>query len=154
MDPLLEGIFRLRVFTLDPYSFKWTALDALRDSNVYKQLKLKKNQIQALERNLVQEYLSPLTFTALCELYHLDVTVLYKGFHFVCGCPKYALRDLRVERLKIIHTYEMTPSKPLYALSHYSLAELRGHATKLGVPHGTRAAMYAAIASRIEKLNG
>ena len=152
MDPLLQGIFRLRVLTEDPQSFKWTALDALRSSNVYKQLKLKPLQIQALERNLVQEYLSPLTFTAICALYYIDVTVLYKGYHFVCGSPAYALCGLSVHRLKNVHTYPFNPAKPLYALSHYSLGDLRGISTQLDMPHGTRTAMYSAIVERVAKI--
>jgi hypothetical protein len=152
MDPLLQGLFRLRVFSIDPQTFKWTALDALRSSNVYKQLKLKPPQIQALERNLVQEHLSPLTFTALCVLYHIDVAVLKKGHHFVCGSPSYALRGLAVHRLKNVHTYQLTPTKPLYALSHYSLGDLQVLATQLDVPHGTRAAMYSAIVERVAKI--
>jgi hypothetical protein len=152
MDALQQKLFRLRVFSMDPQTFKWTALDALRSSNVYKQLKLKPQQIQTLERNLVQEHLSPLTFTALCKLYDINVAVLHKGHHFVCGSPAYALRGLAVERLKNLHTYEYTPTKPLYALSHYSLADLQAMATQLSVPHGTRAAMYAAIAERVAKI--
>jgi len=151
MDPLLHSLYRLRIFTENDQSFKWTALDALRSSNVYTQLKLKPPQIQALERNLVQEHLSPLTFTALCALYKIDVAVLYKGHHFICGSPKYALRGLAVERLKHLHTYELTPTKPLYALSHYLVKDLQRMATQLGVAHGTRAAMYAAIVERVAK---
>jgi len=154
MDPLLQGLFRLRVFALDDRTFKWTALDSLRSSNVYKQLKLKSPQILALERNLVQEHLSPLTFTALCALYHIDVAVIHRDYHYRCGAPRYALRGITVERLKLLHTYEATPTKPLYALSHYSLADLQALATSLGVPHGTRAAMYAAIVGRVAKIEG
>jgi hypothetical protein len=153
MDPLLQSFFRLRVFEYaDERQFKWVALDALRTSNVYKQLKLKQPQIQAIERNLVQEHVSPLTFAALCALYRVDVAVLQKTHHYVCGSPLYAIRGVAVQRLKNVHTYEHTPTKPLYALSHYTLADLKEACTKLGLPLGTRAKMYAGLTTRVSEI--
>ena len=148
----MHGIFRMRVLTcaVDERIFKWNALDALRESNVYKQLKLKPAQVHALERNLVQEHMSPLAFAALCALYQVDVVVLYAGHHYRCGVPKYALRGLKVERVKLIHTFEYTPTKPLYALSHYTLADLQIMSTKLGLALGTRIVMYAAISEKLK----
>jgi hypothetical protein len=152
MDTLLHGIFRMRVLTcaVDERVFKWNALDALRESNVYKQLKLKPAQVHALERNLVQEHLSPLSFSALCALYHVNVVVLHAGHHYRCGMPKYTLRGLVVERMKLIHTYEFTPTKPLYALSHYKLTDLQTMSTKLELAQGTRIVMYAAISEKLK----
>jgi hypothetical protein len=152
MDPLLQGLFRMRVFTYDEKSFKFASLDALRESNVYKQLKLKPIQIQQIERNLVQEHLSPLTFTALCALYSIDVTVLQPTHHFVCGRPTYSLRGLTVERVHNVHTYQFTPTKPLYAMSHYTSADLQAICTKLKLPSSTRAVMYAAISDFVSSL--
>lgn len=153
MDPLLQSLFRLRVLEYDDErQFKWAALDALRTSNVYKQLKLKQPQIQCIERNLVQEHVSPITFVALCTLYKVDVTVLQKTHHYVCGSPNYAVRGVVVQRLKTVHTYEHTPTKPLYALSHYTLADLETACTKLGLPLGTRAKMYAALTTRVSEI--
>ena len=153
MDPLLQSLFRLRVLEYDDErQFKWAALDALRTSNVYKQLKLKQPQIQCIERNLVQEHVSPITFVALCTLYKVDVTVLQKTHHYVCGSPNYAVRGVVVQRLKKVHTYEHTPTKPLYALSHYTLAVLETACTKLGLPLGTRAKMYAALTTRVSEI--
>lgn len=154
MDALLNSFYRLRVLTcnVDERMFKLSALDALRESAVYKALKLKPACIQLIERNLVQEHLSHLSFIALCLLYKVEIVVVFRRYHYICGNAKYALCGNSVCKIRNLDTFQLIPAKPIYAISHYSIAELRDIADKLHLHEtGTKAIIYAAISNEIQK---
>ena len=155
-DPLLCVLFKLRVMPrVEDHEFKLNALDALRASKIYKQLKLKQEAIDALERNLVQAHLSPLAFTALCALYDVAIVVAYKTWHYVCGDARFALRGTRIGRIgDLSDSLEITPSRPLYAASHYTLSELQAMALKLRVSHAKvlKADLYLRVKTEIARV--
>jgi len=137
-DPLLLLLSRLRVMPLpvDENDSKLASLDALRKSNVYKQLKLKHIDILDVERTLVQDYLTPRSFLVLCALYEIDIVVICSRYYWSCGSPKYAIRRDKIIRLPdLSDLYELNPIKPLYSISHYTLPDLQIIATQLNIPH-------------------
>jgi len=121
---------------VDETECKLASLDALRKSTVYKRLKLKTVDIVAVERTLVQDFLTPLSFIVLCALYEIDIVVVCDRFYCKCGSPKYAIRRDKIIRLPdLSDLYELNPIKPLYSISHYTLADLVRLGTQLNIAH-------------------
>ena len=111
---------------------------------------------ESVERNLLTEALSPLSLYMLCALYGVDAAVVVGRTYFVVGAPTHVVRDGRVAPLfASTDLLLVSPPKLYYAVSHYSLLELTRMATALRVPPGTKAKMFADIATYLnEKYNG
>ncbi len=153
-DPLLRLFLKFHVAAdyASDAQFKLQALDALRAGNHLKRLKL-----EAVERNLLSENLSPLGLCALCHLYKVNAAFVVGRTYFVVGEPTHAARDGKIDRLfASTDLLLVNPSKLMYAVSHYTLAELAHMAAVLRLPAvGTKAALFAEISTYLsQKYNG
>ena len=145
-DPLLRLFLKFHVAAdyASDAQFKLQALDALRAGN-------------HLKRNLLSENLSPLGLCALCHLYKVDAAFVVGRTYFVVGEPTHAARDGKIDRLfASTDLLLVNPSKLMYAVSHYTLADLAHMAAVLRLPAvGTKAALFAEISTYLsQKYNG
>ena len=152
-DPLLRLFLKFHVAAdyASDAQFKLQALDALRAGQHLKRLKL-----EQVERNLLSENLSPLGLCALCHLYKVNAAFVVGRTYFVVGDATHVARDgVITRRFASTNLLLVNPSKLLYAVSHYTLADLTRMAAALRLAGGTKAALFAEISTYLsQKYNG
>jgi len=151
VDPLFTPLLWIRVWVgdIDELAFKLDTLTKLRTMAFYK--RLKPALVEDIEKSLLGNF-TPLSFWATCEAYGLSVRVVKDRMFYDCGAPTVMWRRGKLLRLGNDDLFEMKPLKPLFAVSYYSLADLKEMATKLGVGLGTKSIMYLEIQNKISLL--
>jgi hypothetical protein len=90
--------------------------------------------------------LTPPTFLLLCAAYDVPILLVEGPVFYTWGDPQHAVRNGAIT--PIFHTghlFEVRLAKPLYAVSHYTLAELTAMAAQLGLEGRTKAVLYERI---------
>ena len=153
IDPLFLALLKLRVWTtnMDELAFKLDTLSRLRNMAFYK--RLKPALVEGIEKGLLGSF-TPLSFWATCEAHGLSVRIVQPRIFYDCGTPKVMWRRGKLLRLGNDDLFELKPVKPLYAISYYSLADLREMSVKLGLDTGTKAMMYSGIQKKIAGVVG
>jgi hypothetical protein len=151
LDPFFQILLKLRVWVgdMDELAFKLATLSKLRTKPFYK--RLKPSVVERIENGLLSNF-TPLSFWAACTLYDLNVRVVQSPYYLDCGEPNVMWRNGKLQRTCSIGLFQLQPLKPLYAISHYKVADLKAIAGQLGVHESTKTEMYANIQGKLAEL--
>ena len=152
VDPLFQILLKLRVWVgdMEELAFKLATLTKLRTKPFYK--RLKPSVVERIENGFLRNF-TPLSFWAACAAYDLSVRVVLFPMYFDCGEPAVMWRNGKLQRMGEISLFELQPLKPLYAISHYKVADLKEIAAKLGLDENTKTEMYATIQTKVAELS-
>ena len=144
-DRLMNLFFKMRVRSDVGDNFKLDSLSLIRSSGLYKRLKMKPVQILAFERNLIRDNLNAMSLVVLCAFYDISIDVIESNYMITCGQPSYAFKNEQITKRVDSDMYVHNPLKPLYAVSHYTLGELKCIANKLKLKGVTKTQLHTAI---------
>jgi len=160
-DHWLRAFFLLHVpsnFSSDR-QFKVDAVTLMREHQVYKKAKVDQAEVEA---SLVGcRRLSPAAFCALATCFHVSAVVVLKRFAFRIGAdaPRCMVdarpTSVRVKPFLSGWTDDLLQigslSKPLYAVSHYSLAELENMVAAARTGKGSKQHMHNGLCEYVKK---
>lgn len=158
VDPLFMAVLKLRVWVgdMDELAFKLDTLAKLRTMPFYKRFNAA--LVETIEIGLLGR-MTPLAFWALCEAHGLSVRVVNDPVFYDCGKPKVMWRKGRLSTIgyegvfyaceKPTVMWRRGRLMPLYAITYYTLADLRLISTQLKIASGTKASMYSEIQKKI-----
>jgi hypothetical protein len=138
-DPWLAAFLKLHVASdyESDAKFLQKAAAAVRSSEAVKKAKISK---EAVVLDLLRRPLTPTTFYALALAYGVSVDVELGRVAFTTGCggSGFVVKDGRLQKRVRFKTegllVHVNPVKPLYALSHYTVAELNSLCATAGLP--------------------
>ena len=132
-------------------TFKFSSIEQMRKT--YKQYRIKINDLEQSMLSVPNRECIEL----LCALYHLNVVIVYETYyyeytghgegplHYIYKPGDYYIGD----PVDLSKKLSVDPMKPLYAISHYTLAQLKEMGEKLGISGTTKLDIYGKIKTHL-----
>ena len=140
------------------HQFKVDAVALMRENQVYKKAKVDQTEV---EENLIGcRRLSPAAFCALATCFHISAVLVMKRITVRIGANPLCMVDARPNLVRVKPflggwTDDLLQiasfSKPLYAVSHYSLAELEKMAEAARTGKGSKQHMHNGLCEYVKK---
>ena len=156
-DRWLRVLFQLHVPSnyANDRQFKTDAIETMRTNNVYKKAKVKQDEVEA---NLMDcNRLSPASFCALATCFNVNIMMVMKRVCVNIGSPVFMVvaRTNQIVLSRIVENTDLLPllscTKPFYALSHYTLAELEQMAAAVRTQKGSKQHIYNGLSAYAEQ---